>query len=311
MTNKFCIFKLQFKIIKINSIIVLLIIEILINNYLLKLNSQLIKVCLCTLGKKENKYVEEYVEHYKNYGVDKIFIYDNNDINGEHFESVLSNYISNKFVEIINFRGIRQPQMTILNNCYRNYYRIYDWLILFDIDEYINLKFFRNIINYLKNSRFKNCQVIYFFRAFHSDNNKIYYENKSLFKRFPKTVYNIFTVKPILRGHIPNLIIKNPHYINEQIESCYGFGQKKTKKFDFKYYFIDHFYFKSTEAFMEKVIERGDCHYNNSFSRQKSIILYYFKSNKITLEKIDYIEKKSGINLSKIRHKIINNKNYI
>ena len=56
---------------------------------------------------------------------------------------------------------------------------------------------------------------------------------------------------------------------------------------------------------MEKVIERGDALYNNSFSLKKSKILFYFKLNKITLEKIDYIEKKSGINLSEIRAKII------
>ena len=60
---------------------------------------------------------------------------------------------------------------------------------------------------------------------------------------------------------------------------------------------------------MEKVIERGDALYNNSFSFKKSKILFYFKLNKITLEKIDYIEKKSGINLSEIRAKIINIKN--
>ena len=32
-----------------------------------------IKVCLCTIGKKENLYVKEYVDFYKNKGVDKIF----------------------------------------------------------------------------------------------------------------------------------------------------------------------------------------------------------------------------------------------
>ena len=139
--------------------------------------------------------------------MDKIFIYDNNDINGEHFENILSNYISNKFVEIINFRGINYSQMEILNNCYKRNYLIYVWFIMFDMDEYINLKFFKNIKNYLNNERFKNCQVIYFFRAFHSDNIKLYYENKTLFKRFPKSIYNVFSVKSILKGHIQNLIV--------------------------------------------------------------------------------------------------------
>ena len=48
-----------------------------------------IKVCLCTIGKQENLYVREYVSYYKNYNLDKIFIYDNNEINGEKFEDVI------------------------------------------------------------------------------------------------------------------------------------------------------------------------------------------------------------------------------
>ena len=299
------IFKLKYKTTKIIFIIIFLILEILIYNDLFEHNSQFIKVCLCTIGKEENKYAKEYVEHYKKYGVDKIFIYDNNDINGERFENVLSNYISNKFVEIINFRGLKQAQMKMLNNCYSNYYRIYDWFIMFDMDEYINLKYYKNIKNYLNKEKFKKCQVIYFFRAFHLDNNQIYYENKTLFKRFPKTVHNVFSVKAILKGHIPNLFIYDPHILNGGIESCYGSGQKKCIKFDFKYNFIDHFYYKSTEEFMEKVL-KGDIYFNNTLVVQKRKILEYFESNEITLEKIDYIEKKSGINLSEIRDKITN-----
>ena len=51
-------------------------------------------MCICTLGKKENKYIREYIGHYKALGVDKIFLYDNNDIDDEKFEDVLSDYVS-------------------------------------------------------------------------------------------------------------------------------------------------------------------------------------------------------------------------
>ena len=45
------------------------------------------KVCVCTGGKKENKYVREFVEYYKKYNDYKIFIYGINEENGEKFES--------------------------------------------------------------------------------------------------------------------------------------------------------------------------------------------------------------------------------
>ena len=72
---------------------------------------------------------------------------------------------------------------------------------------------------------------------------------------------------------------------------------------DFKNYFIDHFYFKSTEEFINK-INRGDSFYNNTDGLKFMKIDYYFESNNITLEKINYLEKETGINLTKFKQKI-------
>ena len=46
------------------------------------------KICICTIGKRENKYIKEFIEYYKNYGIDKIFLYDNNNLNEEYFENI-------------------------------------------------------------------------------------------------------------------------------------------------------------------------------------------------------------------------------
>ena len=50
-----------------------------------------LKVCLCSIGKTENLYVQEYVEYYRKLGYDKIFLYDNNDKNEEAFQDILNN----------------------------------------------------------------------------------------------------------------------------------------------------------------------------------------------------------------------------
>ena len=78
----------------------------------------IIKVCLCTLGKNENRYARQFVEHYKNLDIDKIFVYDNNDISGEKFEEVLQDYIDNGYVEILNWRGRKKQILNIMNVCY-------------------------------------------------------------------------------------------------------------------------------------------------------------------------------------------------
>jgi hypothetical protein len=84
--------------------------------------NEFIKVCLCTIGKKENLYASEFVNHYKEIGYDKVFIYDNNDIGDEKFKNVLYKQISNNFVKIINYRGYRgkrqHPQFDAFIDCY-------------------------------------------------------------------------------------------------------------------------------------------------------------------------------------------------
>ena len=122
------------------------------------INTLKTKICLCTVGKKENKYIKEYVEHYKAFGVDKIFLYDNNDVNGEKFEDILSEYIKNNFIEIFNFRGKIAPQLKIYGECYNKHKNDYDWFIFFDTDEFIHLNNYLNIKDFLNEKKFKKCK---------------------------------------------------------------------------------------------------------------------------------------------------------
>ena len=78
---------------------------------------------------KMNNYIREFVEHYKKLGVDKIFLYDNNDLNGENFNIILNEYVNINFVEILNYRGKINPQLDIYNDCYIKNNILYDWLI--------------------------------------------------------------------------------------------------------------------------------------------------------------------------------------
>ena len=144
------------------------------------------KVCVCTCGKHENKYAREFVLHYKRYGVDKIFIYDNNDEIDEKLENVISDFVKSGFVEIINYRERLKIQMISFDHCYQQNKNNYDWFIFYDMDEFINLHNYKNIKNYLGKRIFSKCDIIYLNHVIHTDNNQIYYNNKSLFERFPK-----------------------------------------------------------------------------------------------------------------------------
>lgn len=172
--------------------------------------------------------------YYKKYGVDKIFLYDNNDIDGEKFEEVIYDFINKGFVEIKNWRGIQKAQFNIMNNCYQNNYNKYDWLIFYDIDEFIYLKNYNNIKLFLNQSKFTNCGKIELNWLHFKNDNLLYYDNRPLSIRFNEKEINVINnnsnyhpqIKSILKGHIPNIHISCLHRLTSQVEACDGHGKK-------------------------------------------------------------------------------------
>ena len=75
-----------------------------------------IKICLFTPGKQENKYIREFIQFYEKMGVDKIYLYDNNNIDGEKFEEVINDYINNGFVEISDWKGKDKQLINMMND---------------------------------------------------------------------------------------------------------------------------------------------------------------------------------------------------
>ena len=307
--NRFIIIIDKFNHINIKILIFLIVSIIFI--IIIKILKKDIKVCVCTLAKLENKYIREFIQHYENYGVDKIFLYDNNDIYGEHFEEVINDYIKKGFVRIMNWRGKKLAMLKIMNDCYHKNYKYYDWLLFYEIDEYIHLYDSKNIKLFLNKPKFKKCQEIYLNLVCHTDNNHLYYKNEPLAKRFPyivpktKPAAKLLSMKSIIKGHINNVKINNNHLGDIHLKSCNNSGLYEklyrhcTYNGDQKYYYIDHYYSKSTEEFIIK-ITKGDAIRNDReylFHR----IDKYFQQSEVTEKKLEMIEKKLHINLDKYR----------
>ena len=277
---------------------------------------KIIKVCLCSIGKEENLYAREFVEHYKKIGVNKIFLYDNNNINGESFDIVLKDYIDQRFVEIIDIRGISAPQKKAIEDCRKKNFKKFDWLFFFDLDEFLFLRNYSNVKDFLNQKKFDKCQTIQLNWFFHTDNNLLYYDNRTLAERFPETdrrfkdkkIGGVEGIKSILRGNI-DIEIYDIHKLNPNLTSCDGFGNItqidaiSTNNADHYYYYIDHYWSKSTEEFVKK-LNKGSVTYGYWFEHLLKRIRIYFDLCDITAEKIDYIENKTKLNLSQYRSKI-------
>ena len=52
------------------------------------------RLALVAIGRRENRYAREFVEHYLRLGFDHVFICDNNHDGEERFEEVLQDFIA-------------------------------------------------------------------------------------------------------------------------------------------------------------------------------------------------------------------------
>ena len=136
------------------------------------------KVLLCGIAKLENHYIREWVEWYKDLGVDHICIYDNNDTEGERFEEIISDYIDSGLVEIVDYRSRTQCQIDAYNDCYQRYKKQYDWFLFLDIDELLEV-FSSDLKTFLSQKKFKSFSGIKISWKTFDDNGLIKVENNN------------------------------------------------------------------------------------------------------------------------------------
>ena len=107
-----------------------------------------------------------------------------------------------------------------------------------------------------------------------------------------------------MRGNLSKINFTNPHVINNKYY-CNSFGYKTELEYQElynEYFYYDHFYFKSTEEYYNKLKRGGVTSGKKIFDRY--IFDLYFSVNKLTKKKIDYLENKSGMNLTKYRARL-------
>ena len=272
-------------------------------------------VALCVIAKKENLYIKEFVEHYKNLGIKKIYLYDNNDIDGEDFNIILKEYISSNFIEIKNVRGKLEYQIIAYNNCYKCYYRKYSWFLTLDVDEFLFINKNKSLYDFLTNKTFDKCNSIYINYKEYGDSDLLYYDNRTLSKRFTKFRY-INCYKSFTRGGRKNIYI-GQHKGNNLKNYCNSEGgievenenSIQTTKIYKENAEIHHYITKSLEEFYERLLKgwpdfkKGSIKYQNFVHHR---IKYYFVLNKITkykLEKLSPLIKNETL-LNELKNKL-------
>ena len=282
--------------------------------YMLKVNKShseenRIKVCLCSIGKDENLYVKEFVSHYKKKGYNHIFIYDNNDINGEKFEDVLQDEVNEGFVSIINYRGCKICQLKSYYDCYKKNNNKYNWLSFFDMDELIEFNDTSlTIQDFLENDRYNKCENVKVNWVNYTNESKpLYYENRPFQERFLNFIPNKH-IKSTVRGNLSHNFwgnVQNPHTSLDHFNTCTSSGIRMSSKSpfldppDIKYARLKHYNEKSFEEVCIK-IKRGKPTY---LPDKKKFVKELYRQNKDSTEKIKIMKKIFGENI-KEKYKI-------
>ena len=88
-----------------------------------------LNIALCTMGKAENLYLNEFIDYYIKLGINHIFIYDNNDPNYEKMKDILNKRYKKNVTIYENIKTQIKDQTTAFTHCYQKNKNIYDWFI--------------------------------------------------------------------------------------------------------------------------------------------------------------------------------------
>ena len=261
------------------------------------------KVALCAIGRLENQYAVEYVEHYIKLGFDKIFIYDNNHDGEEHFEDVLQSYIDDGFVTVIDYRNKEAAQLSAYNDCYSKYGNEYDWIAFFDFDEFLTLVKDKDIKSYL--SHFEEFQGVKINWMVYTDNGLVKNDGRKVLERFTTPMdydkcvtYKFpenYHVKSILRTKNDFIWKETPHSIRG-VKYADSDGKPTNdgpfQPYNYKSVYIKHFSTKTIDEFINGKYEKGlGDRTNKDYKKNIDRIGYFFKINERTKEKEEYIDK--------------------
>lgn len=266
------------------------------------------RVVICAMAKNEHLYINEWVRHYVNLGVDKIYLYDNDEIDSPNVADFIDNDLK-EYVCIIDIRGQKGVNMQhkIYTKFYNTFKDDFDWCLFCDIDEY--LFGIQNFKSWLMQPKLKNAKQIRVKWKLFGDSGYIRRDmTKSVVETFTKevkTTYNRALTKKanlqnqakcILRGGMINVKFFSAHF------ACFGSQDRMilsmlpsgkwcfsgvTLKEDYKgeSVYLHHYMTKSLSEFVAQKLNRNDAVFNTSIP-----LTYYWRINEKTTEKLEYLK---------------------
>lgn len=273
------------------------------------------KIALCCIAKMENDYIRFFVEYYRALHFDTIFIYDNNDPDGECFEDVIGDYISSGFVKIIDYRGKKQAQLMAYQNCYDTYNKQYDWIAFFDCDEFLTFAGGTADVHvFFSRKEFCHYHVMHINWKVYGDNDLLDNDGRNVVERFKDPVMPLDIkspgnsvpennhVKSIVRGGLAAVQWVSVH--TPYCKFCHCCDPQghpidmnsPFNNFDYTIVYLRHYSTKTVGEWIKNKMKRGIPDRSEDNWRNILNLDFFFRFNKKTKEKIEYAEKLLKLN---------------
>ena len=254
-------------------------------------------VSVCAIGRLENRYAREWVEHYKALGVDHIFICDDNrPEDGERIGDVLHDYVldcGDGSVTIMSSKPGGSLQKDVYEEFYNTYASDYGWLGFFDFDELVRIEDGRDIHDFLNDYE---ADVVSLNWRTMTDSGLTHYDERPMAERFTEATGEDFAinrhVKSFVRGGIEGISFNDPHIPNAPTLQCENVLHERIEQVPVQpkaihhVAWIDHYNTKTAEEWatlkMRRLSPCGEA-YNREMMAKN--VEYFFGINERTKEK--------------------------
>jgi hypothetical protein len=217
------------------------------------------KIALVCVAKEEDYYLQEWIDYHLMIGFNDIHIFQNN----WRFKNPIPNERVHFHEWDVNTVETNEPiwEKNLQAKCYtdfaRNYYNEYEWAAFFDVDEFLVLKEYNDVKEFINNYSNYNCLVINW--AVFGDNNITEFDgiNVSVLERFTKRwdkphTEGFYQFKSICKLHKD--MIHNTHWAEcEWVDTNFNVGNSAfNKSFSFEKAQLNHYYTKTYPEWVNK-----------------------------------------------------------
>ena len=221
------------------------------------------KIASCTIIKDEHLFLDEWIQHNLNIGIDCIYLYE--DIGSNSHQQICEKYKDK--VVLIKLEQILEDELPLdewqcgpniqlfaNNNWLDNYKDLYDWCAFIDVDEFIVTESepLKQIL-----SEFSDEKGITLSWKWYNASGKIHHDYVSVVKAFTKPVYTLELDNGWQYKSIVNLSAGGTsvrvHKCPGAVNVLHGNDPQKI----YKRAWINHYFTKSWEDWCNRIFKRG------------------------------------------------------